>query len=493
MDDCRGGGSLIQGSYGTRGNFELVTPSPTDEGFIHYNRDNDDPLLHWGGPCCYGTGPVTGVSLIQSNYGQFARNLFLATNEDGRLCFYYRSDATFRWEGPTLIATNIAGAPSIIQGTFGQRGNLELVVPLETEGLAHFYRDNDNPDRPWFGPEVFGDGHFGGAALIQSNFGIGHLEVVAERNGQLLHYWRDERTGRWHHPTIVAPEGIGGPPVLIQSTYGRVGNFEVVAPLARGGLVHYWRDNDDPAVPWRQSGTFGEGRLTHLGLVQSNFGTPGNLEVVARDGDRLVHFWRDLESLRWNSGRPVGIEHRRVIAECIYGWTQAYLQDWTHIVVRVHLEPEPGVSPTELDGLKERWRDGIRRAWNGQCGCRTARGTTRGLSFDVQWVSDEADERMPDDTHHRVRVRPGPVRSNLRAWGTNASGRVAAHEFGHMLGLVDEYEDILCPGRSPVGSGTLMDQVDGPVVERHVQALCQSLCTQAAVALDGDAGDPNGR
>ncbi len=36
-------------------------------------------------------------------------------------------------------------------------------------------------------------------------------------------------------------------------------------------------------------------------MIQSNFGTPGNLEVIARVGDRLVSFFRDSgPAFNWN-------------------------------------------------------------------------------------------------------------------------------------------------------------------------------------------------
>jgi hypothetical protein len=38
---------------------------------------------------------------------------------------------------------------------------------------------------------------------------------------------------------------------FIQSRFGSQGNFEVVVPSrAVGGLVHFWRNNDDPSFPW---------------------------------------------------------------------------------------------------------------------------------------------------------------------------------------------------------------------------------------------------
>ena len=41
---------------------------------------------------------------------------------------------------------------------------------------------------------------------------------------------------------------------LIQSHFGSMGNFEVVVPSrAAGGLVHFWRNNDDPGFPLEQA------------------------------------------------------------------------------------------------------------------------------------------------------------------------------------------------------------------------------------------------
>jgi hypothetical protein len=83
---------------------------------------------------------------------------------------------------------------------------------------------------------------------------------------------------------------------LIQSYFGIRGNFELVVPRATGGLASYWRNNDDvPNLPWSQPAVFGEslGTVDAVSLIQSNFGNPGNLEVIARVGNRLVSFWRD--------------------------------------------------------------------------------------------------------------------------------------------------------------------------------------------------------
>ncbi len=83
---------------------------------------------------------------------------------------------------------------------------------------------------------------------------------------------------------------------MLQSTFGKKGNFEVVVPHETAGLAHCVRDNDDaPSFPWRGPHVFGQsvGKVDAVALIQSNFDFPGHLEVVARTGNRLLHFWRD--------------------------------------------------------------------------------------------------------------------------------------------------------------------------------------------------------
>ncbi len=86
---------------------------------------------------------------------------------------------------------------------------------------------------------------------------------------------------------MVFAEGTAGNPVLVQSQFGRIGNFEVVAPSAAGGLVHLWRDNDASGFPWSAPRVFATelGHVDTVTMIQSSFDR--HLEVVARVGDRL--------------------------------------------------------------------------------------------------------------------------------------------------------------------------------------------------------------
>lgn len=153
------------------------------------------------------------------------------------------------------------------------------------------------------------------------------------------------------------------------------------------------------------------------------------------------------------------------VSECVYGWTAAFRQEGTHITVRIKLDPDSDVSASLLDTVKKRWKRGIEDKWSYHFSCCQRPGCTAAcaLTFQVLWVTS--------DEHLDVRVKKGGGRSNLRLWHTDDSGDVASHEFGHLLGHPDEYSDSACPSRSPVDTGTVMDD-NSEVVER----LCEPFC-----------------
>ena len=77
----------------------------------------------------------------------------------------------------------------------------------------------------------------------------------------------------------------------------------MVVPLSSGGLGHFWRNNDDPALPWYGPFSFGAGagEFTDVAVIESNHGWPGNLEVNSRIGGQIVGFWRDSgPAFSWN-------------------------------------------------------------------------------------------------------------------------------------------------------------------------------------------------
>jgi hypothetical protein len=306
-----GSGFAIQGQFGSKGNFEVVAPLQSVR-LAHFWRDNDAPSLPWQGPTTFGSNDhYHPVALIQSNFstaGGGPGNLEVVARTHNRLDHYWREDVDpFPWHGPFAIsgATGVQG-PALIQGHFGSKGNFEVVAARLAGRLAHFWRDNDTANLPWQGPTLFGStDHYDAVALIQSNFssaggGPGNLEVIAHTGHRLDHYWRDDVSPfAWHGPfAIPGATGTSATPTLIQGGFGSKGNFEVVVPLAAGGLAHFWRDNDTANLPWQGPTLFGStDHYDAVALIQSNFssagGGPGNLEVIAHTGHRLDHYWRD--------------------------------------------------------------------------------------------------------------------------------------------------------------------------------------------------------
>jgi hypothetical protein len=317
----------LPGTYGTKGNYELVVPLQSG-GIGHFFRNNDDPTLPWNGPFTFATdqGIVDAVSLIQSNFStQFVNtgtqgpgNLAVVERTGPQLNYFFRDDVTFTWSGPTGITSGVFGVPSFLQakpGTYGTKGNYELVTPLSSGGMAHFFRDNDNPSLPWAETAIFGtdQGIVDAVSLIQSNFstqfaqtgvqGPGNLAVVARVGSTLLYFYRDDVAPfAWHGPTMTIATGVTGNPSFVQATpgtYGTMGNYELVTPLATGGMAHFFRNNDDPTLPWTQTVTFGTtlGLVNGVSLIQSNFSTagngPGNLAVVSVANNQADYFYRD--------------------------------------------------------------------------------------------------------------------------------------------------------------------------------------------------------
>jgi hypothetical protein len=155
------------------------------------------------------------------------------------------------------------------------------------------------------------------------------------------------------------------------------------------------------------------------------------------------------------------------VSECVYGWTAAYQQTWTHVVVRINVLPDPGITAATMTTLRNTWETTIESRWSNVWGAARSGELRCPFTFDVQWVNAWG--------HHIVRVRQGPAPTDMTTWDTSDSGAVASHEFGHMLGNPDEYSSDICPDRSPVNTGTIMDNNSNNIPARLLQILANGL------------------
>jgi chitosanase len=326
-------GFLIQGTFGQKGNFELVVPHPAG-GMVHLTRQNDAPDLPWTAPGRFGEfdGVFASSGLFQSTFsaGSDIGNLEVVGQSGPQVFLYWREDKEpFTWHGPLAsFLESVGGNPAMIQGRLAGRRNFELVVPRADGGFSHYWRDNADANLPWAKGSDYAqaDGVLEAITLIESTFAVpGTLEVIARhQDGRLLQYWRDaSEPFDWHGPVEVPLPGLpagtaaSGIPSFIQSkhgTPGAAGNYELVTPLTTGGIAHLARINEDPNnLQWGPPSVFATdaGQVEAVSLIESNFGTAGlgNLEVCARAGNRTLHYWRqDQPPFEWSSPGVVAVE-----------------------------------------------------------------------------------------------------------------------------------------------------------------------------------------
>lgn len=142
----------------------------------------------------------------------------------------------------------------------------------------------------------------------------------------------------------------------------------------------------------------------------------------------------------------------------IYGWNYCYDIAFIDDILKIDVDimligSDPGTT------LKDRWETGMETMWS----------TTRfsvPIAFNIDWVTSN-----PDQT---VTVKTGTGQSNMRAWhiipswGISYAEELAAHEFGHMLGLWDEYKGgAVNPTTGLTGTGGLMETLNGSTLDSY--------------------------
>jgi hypothetical protein len=185
--------------------------------------------------------------------------------------------------------------------------------------------------------------------------------------------------------------------------------------------------------------------------------------------------------------------------------------DATSLTITVPIEVVGGT-----DEMLTLWKDAIDAAWNRGNDGRPFTVCERDVRFNPRFQRRPADGQVPRNVHVVVieDVAPGdryvsrvwhalgtsPAYSSRTGfWGSNTDPATAAHEFGHLLGLLDEYEEndtnangLREPGETPLPNErrfpdawlSLMAQEHGSVLYRHVREVVR-MHTSPSTALCG--------
>lgn len=173
---------------------------------------------------------------------------------------------------------------------------------------------------------------------------------------------------------------------------------------------------EDSAVPtsaltYRPGTDAEQEQLDDLDDGDSGFDEPANPPKKETDVDMY-------RGLLWDPALGLG-------GPLALGWVRSR----DDVLVRIKLVPDADVVH-RLDYLKSEWRRLIKATWKpGKDG-----SFTWSIRWDVQWVADEM------SPHHEVNVhRAMSARWNSKNWYDEVKKGTVEHEFGHLIGLNDEY------------------------------------------------------
>lgn len=144
------------------------------------------------GPYEFGSGKIEGLTALESRFG----NLEAVCQSDNGLVHYWRDEQSGEWFQSEQFAEGATGMPAFLESSYG---NFEVVTPLKEGGLGHWWRNNEDPMHPWFGPVVFGFEQYDEVILVENN--AKQLTAIACKDGKYQYYVRDDHTSwEWYGP-----------------------------------------------------------------------------------------------------------------------------------------------------------------------------------------------------------------------------------------------------------------------------------------------------
>lgn len=159
----------------------------------------NEGLLYWKvaagvlyGPYSFGSGKVSGLTAMESSL----ERIEILCRVGHELIHYWRNEESGEWFHAAPFAEGVTGMPSIIESSYG---SYEVVAPLKSGGLGHWWKKVNGPDMGWFGPTIFGEGQYHDALLLENN--ANQLTVIVQQGDGYHYFVRDDRySWQWFGP-----------------------------------------------------------------------------------------------------------------------------------------------------------------------------------------------------------------------------------------------------------------------------------------------------
>jgi len=213
--------------------------------------------------------------------------------------------------------------------------NFEQWSVAPGNSVRHYFRDGASLN--WALAETFGDDCKDSPTAQGTTFNR-NFEIIYPTIHHRLHHWYfDQNTSTWNDGGVFGPHHVHGIPAFIQSDYGAPGNFEVVVRTKDDKLAHWWRSSN-PVGPWTEGAVFGhEVALSGHTLIQRR---DRGLDVVCvkHDGS-MQRYWRDdAHGMVWHAGEKFGrhVKTPPVMIEGEFGAADETLQGNYELCVAVH-------------------------------------------------------------------------------------------------------------------------------------------------------------
>jgi hypothetical protein len=244
----------------------------------------------------WGVGGYGFVGYGEANIDDLAKLGLVHTNPDP-------------WSKRRLHAGNIFES-----GNGAEHRNFEMIRG-DAPRVRQLWRDGSDPFT-WHAaatldnPDDFaaGAGCVGQPAATSTTYNRNFEIVYWELSGRLRYWSMNQTVNAWHDGGQFGPTDCQGFPALMQSNYGAPGNLEVIFRRKGGRLEHWWRDGA-PAFAWHDGGAITDGvKMSGPSLVQANVGNRGNFYVVCvTDWGTMQLWWRDNDNGgTWMRGEVFG-------------------------------------------------------------------------------------------------------------------------------------------------------------------------------------------